>query len=230
MNVSKTFRKCQDNEENDDKEKAKEKEITEDSVEYRFKIKDINEKNLNTVSDTMCKFFMSGKQRPRDIVRFMEKRKHLLGKSVAKLRKDTFRHQRNTKRQSKRQKFQKLKQERKRKQEKKNNTTNLISRLAQIGGKQQINGTTNASQIIIDSVLSAINTSKQSNINPINNKKNEIKLSVKTSKAFKKKKKKNKKFKNKQKSKKLKAKLKGNDTKKGSTIIHLQVDESKLTK
>merc|ERR1712113_417558 len=60
-----------------------------DKKEDDLELKPINEKNLNIVSQTMCKFFMAGKRTPRQIVKYMSKRPSLWAKSVANLRKST---------------------------------------------------------------------------------------------------------------------------------------------
>eukprot|EP01084_Bolivina_argentea_P208188 355049_1 len=100
-----------------------------------IKLKGINEKDLKIVSQTMCKYFMAGKQTPRGIVRYMTKRPSLWIRSVKDLRKGMKRSIRNEKDKiRKRMVLQKQKEKKKmiqKKEERKND--NFMSKLKSIG-------------------------------------------------------------------------------------------------
>merc|ERR1712113_1165184 len=103
---------------------------------------------------------MAGKKTPRQIVKYMKKRPTLWAKSVANLRKSTkhAKNQRNA--DNKHLKFKQMVKNKKNKKKKENKSNNdFISKLKSIGIRQEMNGN-NASELIIDSVLSAIITSK----------------------------------------------------------------------
>lgn len=178
LNLSREHRKC------------------ERSNDAMSELKAVNESELNIVSQTMCKFFMAGRQSPRQIIKYMNKRPSLWKKSVRALRESAKRKRKQTVMSSvnrMRLKKQNEKNEKKKKNERTNNE--FVSKLKSIGMRREMNGN-NASQLIIDSVLSAMMTSKNNknknekkqNENENDNKK-EIKMKVKTSKAFENKKK-----------------------------------------
>mmetsp|Transcript_61626 Transcript_61626/g.98180 ORF Transcript_61626/g.98180 Transcript_61626/m.98180 type:complete len:910 (-) Transcript_61626:83-2812(-) len=58
--------------------------------DIEFKLNAISEETLQSVSSTFYKMFMSGKQAPRDVARYAQKRADWLSQSIQKLRKPGF--------------------------------------------------------------------------------------------------------------------------------------------
>ena len=171
LNLSREHRKC-------------ERDIDEIS-----KLTEVNEHQLNIVSQTMYKWFMAGRQTPRKITDYMKKRPNLWKKSVQQLRLTAKRKRRTTVKASqiKMEKKKQKKSEREKKENKKRNDE-FVSKLKSIGVRRDMDGN-NASQLIIDSVLSAMMSSKNNKKEndekkEQNEEKKEIKMKVKMSKKF----------------------------------------------